>query len=1126
MEFLKNKKYILGEIIFLFLISLVPLLWFKPGNIVVGLDSGYAINYIQYFQQRTFSWLSSHNFGVDMSIEIGAVIFSALPALVNALGISQFDVQKVLFVFWFLTLSLSMYAFSSYFFPKKNQWAARLIAVFIYIFNLHIYSFWLQGEQAILVSYALLPLFLLFILRFIDKKTSALKSAIYLNLVYFFFSAGGIRGVPLIGPVIISSALIFLYFLFVNFKNEGFNYVKRFLTLFLWGGILFILSNAYYLLPFLASFNLQYGNQVTIVGGVSGAVEWAKSISVYTSLINLFRLNGDNNWYDKPFLWSYPFLKNPLLIIGSFIFPIAAFVAPLTTKIHKEKNNILFFVILALVGLFFSAGAHPPLGNIFILLMEKVPGFAAFRSPYYKFMPIVYFAFAILIGVTVANLSVKFLPKRSILFGILCLAFVISFNYPFFTNSNFAFDAPFSSMLKVPDYVKDLAKANVQKSEYRTLVVPPPNYFGDIKAYTWGYWAAYPIFSLVTGKGFVINDAFGYNTAEDETISALNSSLRTGDFRLLKSLAESTNVKYILVTHDVAFNYDKSLSEDPQLYSAILDKNTDVFSKIWQEGAWDLYEIKDVTPKQIRAIGSMNLIAKDTPVSAIVDTNYRYFTDNSEDEKNSVPVQGTFTSLPCISCGILTSGISADITSPKILPTSFFYPLKLWLEKRSLNRAGTIDEKTNALLGLSLKRTVELQRIDFKANPSPTWMKSLHLLSDYLDQLYSIYLNSYKKSENYSEIKRIQDYMTLQLLILNHGLDLSKLDLQNPIASSLIRDTEKMKNINRDIYTELNPNHWRNTYVYDITNSGGKIDLNSNTLPRDIQGNVVLPVSYEIDGQKFAFSDLNLNQEIPTNHQDKQLTLNFSMPNLFTRSVGKPATIKGEDLNCITSSIPAYSGLKKYLITADVDSHLGGSMYVFRYYIPFTTESSKNLKPHSLVPDIELNFPDSIEDSVNVQFSGKSNDTGANVMFCSAKDIDPAQVFKQIQVTEIVTPEIFSYTNMSQKVNGTPKVSFTKINPTLYRVDIKGATEPYILFFSERYSPLWEMYANNEKNDNHFVMNGYANAWGMNTNGDSTISLQFKNQKLFSIGLVLTFGFIILQVAYILWSNSRKNGKK
>src|SRR5581483_11985348 len=124
------RFHLIVEIFILFVISLIPLLWFSPGHKVVGLDSGYPIDYVRYFKQRNYTWLSSQNFGVDMSAEAGIVPFNAFQAIVSMAGVGTYSVQKVTFVFWFFAISFAMYLFALYLFPKPHQWIFRFSAVF------------------------------------------------------------------------------------------------------------------------------------------------------------------------------------------------------------------------------------------------------------------------------------------------------------------------------------------------------------------------------------------------------------------------------------------------------------------------------------------------------------------------------------------------------------------------------------------------------------------------------------------------------------------------------------------------------------------------------------------------------------------------------------------------------------------------------------------------------------------------------------------------------------------------------------------------------------------------------------------------------------------------------------
>ena len=106
-----------------------------------------------------------------------------------------------------------------------------------------------------------------------------------------------------------------------------------------------------------------------------------------------------------------------------------------------------------------------------------------------------------------------------------------------------------------------------------------------------------------------------------------------------------------------------------------------------------------------------------------------------------------------------------------------------------------------------------------------------------------------------------------------------------------------------------------------------------------------------------------------------------------------------------------------------------------------------------------------------------------------------------------------------------PKITFVKINPTKYRIKVEGAKEPYTLVFSESFHEGWRLYADNADKentdnadygeivanyfdgqikegthrntflepatfetwgkepiaqDNHLLVNGYANSWYIN----------------------------------------------
>jgi hypothetical protein len=145
-----------------------------------------------------------------------------------------------------------------------------------------------------------------------------------------------------------------------------------------------------------------------------------------------------------------------------------------------------------------------------------------------------------------------------------------------------------------------------------------------------------------------------------------------------------------------------------------------------------------------------------------------------------------------------------------------------------------------------------------------------------------------------------------------------------------------------------------------------------------------------------------------------------------------------------------------------------------------------------------------------------------------------------------------------------PEIAFKKINPTRYVVDVK-AERPFWLVFSESFHAGWKAYGRkkkegrrqkaevNEKNEEHWsalvsawrdegkrveltehqMVNGYANGWyvpvGQKTEvrsqkseeeeekliGDFQIVLEYRPQRLFEIGILISGITFVLCIGYL-----------
>ena len=162
--------------------------------------------------------------------------------------------------------------------------------------------------------------------------------------------------------------------------------------------------------------------------------------------------------------------------------------------------------------------------------------------------------------------------------------------------------------------------------------------------------------------------------------------------------------------------------------------------------------------------------------------------------------------------------------------------------------------------------------------------------------------------------------------------------------------------------------------------------------------------------------------------------------------------------------------------------------------------------------------------------------------------------------------------NVDKRENKIPNITFQKINPTKYRAKIQNATQPFFLVFSESYHSSWKAYLDKDfdgkqiayytntnvreyrremrftpadisylftkplSEENHFLANGYANAWYIDPNeihkngdGEFTITLYFWPQSLSYLGLIISGIIFMGCISYLIYGwkkNKRETNSK
>ena len=701
-------KKIWVEIGIIFLISLTPLLWFGEKSIIVGHDNVFGLNPTNFLIGRLYSWIG-FNLGQGQALIMGTIPTHLIDALPSFLGFPTYLTEKIIYVFWFFAIGISMYVLA--FVINKESKVFKFTAVILYQFNFFILSAWWIGERTKFSAYIAFPLIIATLWLVYKEKLSPIKAIAINILILFVFNGGGLFGIPLFGGFFIGYLVFILFFSYLSLVRWKLRTIKNLflVTIFTIIGVIFI--NSYYLFPAGAELLAQYKSGVGVHGGLSGLVNWASEISANTSFMNLFRLQGISDWYDNP---SHPyaknFLTNYLLIATSFLWLFLGFFALLRVKNREKKEFVFYCFIVFLLGIFFSAGTHPPFGYLYVNLLEHIPGFAIFRSPYFKFAPAIFLPLSLLIAFTLDSFT-KNLKK---VFFICFIIIVFLYHYPYFLGNFFSWKEGYSTKNTIPDYIFNFgtwAEKNV--NDERILLLPGTLPDWQFDAYQWGYLSLQTLPTLVTNKAILSDD--NKLTAEERTLLAgLYSSIDNGDKEQASKFFSMLRVKYILLREDVSFNQSWTHLGNPYQYEELL-QNTFGFPL---EKSFDKWRVYRVTSEQMPVVFSSNtiesfdgsLISLSGYFSTTSNTPIYYINSDKDIAKSSdisrIPTSKII-ALSCVNC--MGSGKQIiEFPRPMILPDSPFYSLVL-LKEQLKKKNSDIKAKVYDDIGFTLKRFGEIK---------------------------------------------------------------------------------------------------------------------------------------------------------------------------------------------------------------------------------------------------------------------------------------------------------------------------------------------------------------------------------------------------------------------------------
>lgn len=1013
-NFLSRNKVL----IFILLMGLIPLIWFKDGLLITGGDFPIPLDPVGTLKAYLQTW-----FPYVFCGEPNMQLFMIFPwfgfwALFKALGFSLLSVNKFWFVFICMLTGLSMYYLVSVVFEKKNYQLIALTASLFYMFN--VYIMLVTPLIATPILYAGLPLILGLYIKGLGKglgkglreKESSTKYAILIGI------ASQLIVLAIDNPTIyaICGIMVFSYLIhhLVTGEKKG---ITRSLIFTLKTAVIFLLINFWWLYP--------YTKDVLI--GQSSLVKAILQTSPGGSpFFETFRLFGSWAFYAGsggaayfPFAHYY---KTPFFLVLTFILPILAFSA----VFFRSKNKyLLYFLDMAVVGVFLAHGAHGPSGAIFTFLFYHIPGFWIFREPFAKFTVITAASFAVLIGFSTDGLyrliiSRSTKAKNHLLakaFVVCVLLIILTSAWPILTGDLiFSKRGEMKSLhVAVPDYWFEAGEwFNNQKGDFRILVLPynPPQFYCGLP-YKWGYGSAditpylihQPLIEERSGWG-------GYRLAESygpfppsQKLMQLVYSYFNGDSKIvdLKAILSHMNVRYILQRNDVEWGlipFSSDSPYSPEHIKSILGTQEGIhLEKTF--GELDVYKIDDeyflphiYAPKRIT-----------------------YFSDNTEDLANiaSFAYQG-----------------QDDFAFLRVEQNESFIDnanrISIFLDVEALLKS---SDKENSLSFMAPKEGS--YEVLFKLTNQP---------------------------------EEVRDFQSAEL----------------EIDGKRVKMTDQRSDRNDQWFL------FGETYL--------------------AQGNHKIKVGIPITNMQI--SDFEADESWTAGEADTSNFKEGEQGKKMTSVNGQMIVSDRREVNydlreCDYIDVWVYADNIKNLEAAII-SFGNDPSYYNQYYKYFQDSITSNGWNHLHIPKSAFNPGSSISSwnkVVTLRIAARSkNKTDVNLTF------DDWNCRSRRNVVA------FRSEDYGKSIK-TPNISFTKIDPTRYEVNIQNAIEPFFLVFSESYHSQWKAFTGGEEIGQHLVANGYANAWHISKTGTYKITLDYQGKRLLGYGVVISLVTLLISILYL-----------
>lgn len=506
----------------------------------------------------------------------------------------------------------------------------------------------------------------------------------------------------------------------------------------------------------------------------------------------------------------------------------------------------------------------------------------------------------------------------------------------------------------------------------------------------------------------------------------------------------------------------------------------------------------------------------------------------------------------------------------RLLPTSPLYPLVRFKEGRLWQAMKDRPKwRANTALVLMAKRVNELKRmVEVKEETQEAGVETVKRYQELLDD-FSGQLDGLIQRQEIENDLLIKAWVFLD----DHNKNFNYI-IQKSQSVYVIDGIRQIFDKMNQVFPKIKENIWitedgeEKKYLFPTLEEGDYFLFASpeigNELNFELDGKLFTKKGELLDNQWVSLGKLSLDKG---NHR---LKINLDeQPNLFSGFATSSAVKKSSPLRQTDYSYQFFAQKEKEIVNV----HLVGLDDRAKYKVSFkykilgnpirftleqvNDEEVKGLIKHKI--DTFLSMEDTWK-KFEAVFSPNFGSHEADLKFYLTADKDQTDTsfIEEIKVEQVLVPNLLFKKEKKIESIKLPKITFFKVNPTKYKVKVEEATTPYFLVFSETFHEGWkawitedteeftegtekiiasyfdgqiqegehkntffdrEIFANAFKKpiseENHLLVNAFANAWYIDQPGSYEVTLEFTPQRIYFLGLWVSFISFVFALGYL-----------